>query len=316
MDRFEAMRIFARVAERRSFTLAAEDLGVPRSTVTDAVKNLERRLGVRLLERTTRVVRPTLDGEAYHQRCVRLLADLEDLEAGFSGAKPQGLLRVGVQGHQARHFIVPGLQAFFDAYPDVELALLEGDRYVDLVREGIDCVLRSGEPRESELSSRRIALLQEVTIASPAYLERHGTPKAWNALQGHCMVGFRSSATGSVLPLEFVVDGKARTVMLPARLSVDGADTYRAAALHHHGLIQVPRYAIEDRLADGSLVEVLPETPPSPTPVHLLYPRNRQLSLRVRVFIDWVVMAFAAPLESEDTRLPRDGKVVRNTSRR
>ena len=161
-------------------------------------------------------------------------------------------------------------------------------------------MLRSGEPRESDLSSRRIALLQEVTIASPIYLERHGTPKTWSALQGHCMVGFRSSATGSVLPLEFMVEGKARTVMLPARLSVDGADTYRAAALHHHGLIQVPRYAIEAHLADGSLVEVMPETPPSPTPVHLLYPRNRQLSLRVRVFIDWVITAFAASLSAAD----------------
>lgn len=300
MDRFEAMRIFARVAERRSFTLAAEDLGVPRSTVTDAVKDLERRLGVRLLERTTRVVRPTLDGEAYHQRCVHLLAELEDIEAGFNGARPRGLLRVGVQGHQARHFIVPGLHAFFDAYPDIELALIEGDRYVDLVREGIDCVLRSGEPRESELSSRRIALLQEVTVASPRYLDRYGRPTAWNALHGHHMVGFRSSATGSVLPLEFMVDGQRRTTMLPARLSVDGADTYRAAALAHHGLIQVPRYAVDAHLGHGTLEEVLPATPPSPTPVHVLYPRNRQLSLRVRVFIDWAVAAFASAAPRAD----------------
>jgi DNA-binding transcriptional LysR family regulator len=293
MDRFEAMRIFARVAERRSFTLAADDLGVPRSTVTDAVKDLERRLGVRLLERTTRVVRPTLDGEAYHSRCVRLLADLEDIEAGFSGAKPRGLLRVGVQGNQARHFVVPELHAFFDAYPDIEVALFEGDRYVDLVREGIDCVLRTGEPRESDLSSRRIALLREVTVASPRYLARHGVPEVWNALPGHHMVGFRSSATGSVLPLEFMVEDQLRTMMLPARLSVDGADTYRAAALQHHGLIQVPRYSVEKHLADGALVEVLPATPPSPTPVNVLYPRNRQLSLRVRVFIDWVVTLYA-----------------------
>src|SRR3546814_13503546 len=106
MDRFDAMRVFVRVAERRSFTLAADDLGLPRSTVTDAVKQLERRLGVRLLERTTRVVRPTLDGEAYYQRCLRLIAALEDTDGGFSGAKPSGLLSVHVHVAPARYFLI------------------------------------------------------------------------------------------------------------------------------------------------------------------------------------------------------------------
>lgn len=294
MDRFDTLRVFVRVVERSSFSRAAEDLGLPASTVTDAIKRLEARLKVRLLDRTTRQVRATLDGEAYYQRCLSILADIEEADAAFSGTKPKGLLRVGVQGNQARHFIVPGLQSFFDDYPDVELALIEGDRYVDLVREGIDCVLRTGEPRDSELSSRRIALLREVTVASPGYLARHGVPDHWHALQGHRMVGFRSSATGGVLPLEFVVGGQRKRVMLPARLSVDGGSTYRSAALHGHGLIQVPRYAVEQQLAQGSLVEVLPETPPAPTPVHVLYPRNRQLSLRVRVFIDWVANVFDA----------------------
>jgi DNA-binding transcriptional LysR family regulator len=294
MDRFDTLRVFVRVVERSSFSRAAEDLGLPASTVTDAVKRLEARLKVRLLERTTRHVRATLDGEAYYQRCLSILADIEEADAAFSGAKPKGLLRVGVQGNQARHFILPGLQTFFDDYPDIELALVEGDRYADLVREGIDCVLRTGEPRESDLSSRRIALLREITVASPGYLAQHGMPERWNTLQGQRMVGFRSSVTGGVLPLEFVVDGQVRTVMLPTRLSVDGGETYRTAALHGYGLIQVPRYAVEEQLADGSLVEVLPDTPPSSTPVHVLYPRNRQLSLRVRVFIDWVAHAFAA----------------------
>lgn len=300
MDRFDTMRVFVRVVERSSFSRAAEDLGLPASTVTDGIKRLESRLKVRLLERTTRQVRTTLDGEAYYQRCLAILADIEEADSAFSGAKPKGLLRVGVQGNQARHFIVPGLQAFFDDYPDIELSLIESDRYVDLVREGIDCVLRAGEPRESDLSSRRIALLQEVTVASPGYLARHGIPEHWNALQGHRMVGFRSSATGGVLPMEFVVGGQVKTMTLSARLTVDGGDTYRTAALHGHGLIQVPRYAVEQQLVDGSLVELLPDTPPSPTPVHVLYPRNHQLSLRVRVFIDWVAAAFAVALNPVD----------------
>lgn len=298
MDRFDTMQVFVRVVERRSFSRAAEDLGLPASTVTDAVKRLEARLKVRLLERTTRQVCTTLDGEAYYQRCLSILADIDEADSAFSGAKPRGLLRVGVQGTQARHFIVPGLQGFFAEYPDVELFLSESDRYVDLVREGIDCVLRTGQPKESDLSARRIAQLQEVTVASPDYLSRHGMPARWDALEGHRMVGFRSSATGSVLPLEFMVDGQVKTVTLPMALSVDGADTYGVAARHGHGLIQVPRYAVERQLAEGALVEVLSDTPPSSTPIYVLYPRNRQLSLRVRVFIDWVAEAFGRQIRT------------------
>src|SRR5262245_18896228 len=130
------MRIFTHVVERRSFTKAAENLGLPRSTMTEAVKGLEARLGVRLLQRTTRHVSPTLDGEAYYQRCLRLIADLEDAEAGFSGAKPSGLLRVDVHGTQARYFLLPGLPKFLETYPDIRLHIGEAHQPVDLVREG------------------------------------------------------------------------------------------------------------------------------------------------------------------------------------
>jgi len=207
MDRFDAMRVFTRVVERRSFTLAAEDLGLPRSTVTDAVKALEARLGVRLLERTTRQVRPTLDGEAYHQRCLSLIADVEEAEAAFGGAKPKGLLRVDVHGTLARHFVMPRLPDFLAEYPGIELYMSEGDRLVDLIREGIDCVLRVGDIKDSDMIARRVAMLDEITCAGPAYIDRFGQPASVDALGGHIMVGFHSSAAGTLLPLEFVVDG-------------------------------------------------------------------------------------------------------------
>src|ERR1700720_859272 len=188
MDRFDAMRVFTRVLERRSFTLAAEDLALPRSTVTDAVKQLEARLGVRLLQRTTRHVSPTLDGEAYHRRCVSLIADLEDAEAAFGGAKPKGLLRVDVHGTLARHFVLPRLTEFLTEYPEIEIYMSEGDRLVDLVREGIDCVLRVGDLKDSDMIARRVAVLEEVTCAAPGYLDRKGTPLCIDALEGHSMV--------------------------------------------------------------------------------------------------------------------------------
>lgn len=295
MDRLDAMRVFSRVVERRSFTLAAEDTGLPRSTVTDAVKQLEARLGVRLLQRTTRHVSPTLDGEAYHQRCLMILADVEDAESGFAGAKPRGLLRVDVHGTLARHFVLPNLPAFLETYPDIEFYMSEGDRLVDLVREGIDCVLRVGKPQDSDMVARRVAMLEEVTLASPAYIARHGMPADPDALlDGHRMVGFRSSATGGVLPLEFTVDGEVRAAALPSIVSVNAAESYFSTAKLGLGLIQIPRYHAEYALRSGELVLVLPNFPPPSTPVSVLYPRNRQLSPRVRVFIDWVGRIFAA----------------------
>lgn len=294
MDRLEAMRVFVRVSDRRSFSLAAQDLGLPASTVTDAVKQLEARLGVRLLQRTTRHVRPTLDGEAYYQRCVAILGAVEDAEDAFSGAKPKGLLRIDVQGSLARRIVLPGLARFLADYPGIEFYMSEGDRLVDLVREGIDCVLRVGVPADSEMIARRVALLEEVTCCSPDYIRRHGMPARWDRLDGHRMVGFHSSATGQLLPLEFLVDGAAKQVRLPATLSVNAAASYGDAARLGFGLIQAPRYGLRDALAQGALVEVLADTPPSPSPVSLLYPRSRQLSPRLRVFMDWVVKEFAA----------------------
>ena len=293
MDRFEGMRVFTRVVERRSFTLAAADLGLPRSTVTDAVKQLEARLGVRLLERTTRQVNPTLDGEAHYRRCLSLIADLEDAEAAFGDTKPKGPLRVDVHGTLARHFVLPRLADFLAEYPGIELYMSEGDRLVDLIREGIDCVLRVGDLQDSDMIARRVAMLDEITCAGPAYLDRFGQPASVDDLDGHLMVGFHSSGAGALLPLEFVIDGTVHEMTLRATVSVNGAESLVAAARLGLGLIQVPRYHVEDDLKRGTLVAVLPDCPPSPTPVSLLYPRNRQLSPRVRVFIDWLTRAFA-----------------------
>lgn len=296
MDKVDAMRLFTRIVERRSFTVAAQDLELPRSTVTEVIKQLEARLGVRLLERTTRQVRPTLDGEAYYQRCLSILAEIEEAEAAFTGARPTGLLRVDVQSVLARHFMLPGLPDFLARYPDIQLRIGEGDRYVDLVREGVDCVLRVGKPTDSSMIGRQIALLPEGTYASPAYLERHGTPSTPDDLEGHQMVAFVSSATGGVLPLEFHHRDTVRNVLLPHAVSVAGAEMYAATARLGLGLIQVPTYRVQDDLARGTLVNVLPDFPPTPSPVYVLYPQNRQLSPRVRVFIDWLGAEFARRL--------------------
>jgi len=294
MDRLDAMRVFTRVVERRSFTLAARDSDLPRSTVTDAVKQLEARLGIRLLQRTTRHVSPTLDGEAYYRRCLVLLADLEEAEGAFAGARPRGLLRVDVQGTLARHFLLPGLPDFFARYPEIELYMSEGDRWIDVVREGVDCVLRYGNLPDSDMVARRVAMLGRLTCAAPDYLDRFGVPTDSATLDGHRMVGIRSSTTGSLRPLEFIVDGTSRTVTLPTTISVTGPESYLPAARLGLGLVQVPRFHAEVDLERGTLIHLLPDCPPPSVPVSLLYPRNRQLSPRVRVFLDWIAREFAA----------------------
>ncbi|MBY8825947.1 LysR family transcriptional regulator [Sphingomonas colocasiae] len=293
MDRLDAMRLFIRVVERRSFTLAARDIGVPRSTATDAVKALEARLRVRLLQRTTRHVAPTLDGEAYYRRCIGIIADVEDAEGAFAGLKPGGLLRVEVQGTLARHFLLPGLPDFLERYPAIELAMSEGERWVDVVREGVDCVLRYGNLPDSDMVGRRLIMLDRLTCAAPAYLARHGMPTGIDALEGHRMIGLRSLSTGNLWPLEFMIDGAIRTVDMPAIVSVTGTESYLAAARLGLGLFQVPRFHAGADLPEGRLLPLLVETPPPSVPVSILWPRNRQLSPRVRVFVDWAVEQFA-----------------------
>jgi len=293
MDRLDAMRLFVRIVERRSFTVASNDIEMPRSTATKVIAEMESRLGVRLLQRTTRVVRPTLDGEAFYQRCVRILHDIEDAEGAFLGVQPKGPLRVEVQGTLARHFLLPGLPAFFERYPDIELSMSENDRWVDLVQEGVDCALRFGHLRDSELVARPVATLARLTCATPAYLEKFGTPANIEDLIRHRVVGLRSVTTGLVRPLEFKTKEGLRTLSAPSVFTVTGTESYLAGIRLGLGLAQVPRFHVEEDLRRGTLVEILKKTPTPSVPVSLLYSRTRQLSPRVRVFLDWAAAEFS-----------------------
>lgn len=295
MDRLDGMRLFVRVVERGSFAAAASDLGLSRSTATEALKALEAALGARLLERTTRHVAPTLDGQDYYRRCVAILAEVDEAEGALKDAQPRGLLRVDAHGNFTRTFLLPRLHDFLDRYPRIELQLGNRDRLVDLVREGIDVAIRAGEPSSSGLIQRRLGLVEEITVASPAYLAKRGTPRTPDDLSAHEMVGFLSSRTGEVIPLELTVDGQVRQVPVRARITVDNSDTMADLARHGWGLVQAPRYRFVDDLAAGTLVEVLHEYPPTATPYTALYPQNRQVSRRARVFLDWIADIFSAP---------------------
>ena len=292
MDRLKTLELFTRVVDRRSFSAAASDMKISRPVATAAIKALEQRLGTRLLQRSTRHVAPTAEGEAYYARCLTILAEIEDADRNAAGTV-SGRLRADVAGNLARTMLLPALPDFLARHPALTVHLTEGERFVDLVREGVDCVVRAGELADSDMVVRRIGTMEEITCASPAYLARHGTPASPDELDGHVMVGFVSSRTGTTLPLEFTRDGEVIEVPLPAPVLVGSADASAAAARFGLGLVQAPRHRFVDDLAAGRLVEVLAGFPPTPTPVSVLYPSSKQLSARVRVFVDWLVEVVA-----------------------
>lgn len=307
MDRLDTLQLFTRIVETGSFSRAADMLDIPRASATHAIKQLETRLGTRLLERTTRQVRTTLDGQAFYERCVHILSELDDAEASMRhvAANPRGVLRVDMHGTHATHVVLPRIQEFRDRYPGIDLVVSSGDRLVDLVREGVDCVIRGGNPRDSTLVARRLALMPQVICASPAYLEKFGTPHQPDDLMLHHAVRFFSSTTAIDYPIVLDIDGQVKEFDVGGWISVNDAENYVTSALSGCGLIQLPRFHIADALRDGRLVEVLAGWQSPPLPVTALYPYRRQLSPRVRVFVDWLVGLY----EQKFGGLPLEGKV-------
>ncbi|AOE60258.1 LysR family transcriptional regulator [Pseudomonas corrugata] len=290
MDRLQAMQVFRRIVELGGFGKAADDLELPRATVSLLIQQLEAHLGVQLLQRTTRQVRATLDGEAYYQRCGQLLDDLDDLEGSLSAqrSQPRGTLRVDMPIAFGCHWILPRLADFYRRYPALQLDIGFHDRQVHLQREGVDCAIRAGNITDQALVARPIVRLHQLTCASPDYLARWGTPRQLEDLATHRAISF-ASGNGRYFPFEFEVAGQVREWQMPGELTVNNADAYVSACEAGFGLIQVPRYHVQRQLAEGRLVQVLSEYVVPLWPISAVYPPHRQLSPRVRVFIDWVI---------------------------
>jgi LysR family transcriptional regulator, regulator for bpeEF and oprC len=297
MDQILSMRVFTRVVEAGTFTKAAESLSLPKGTVTKQIQHLEGRLRVKLLNRTTRRVTVTPDGAAYYERTIRLLNDLDDIEASMTNAQanPSGRLRVDVGSSVASLVIIPALPTFYQRFPDIQLDLGVSDRPVDLISENVDCVIRGGELLEQSLVARRIGNLQFITVASPEYLKRHGTPAHPNELDSgkHTTINYFSARTGRHFPHEFVKGNE--TIELPGRyqVSVNESNAHMAAVLAGLGISQSTVFVAAPHLASGALVQVLPDWTRPALPIHVVYPPNRHLSAKVRAFVDWAAELFA-----------------------
>jgi DNA-binding transcriptional LysR family regulator len=302
MDRFDAMQAFARVVETGSFTKAAETLRMSKTSVTQLVQQLEARLRVKLLNRTTRKVNVTADGAAYHERVVRLLADMDDAETSLSSASalPRRRLRVDVPSPLARTILVPALPAFHARYPDIQLDMGVSDRVVDLIDENVDCVVRGGELRDQSLMARRVGDLPLGVYAAPSYLALAGTPTHPRELGGthHRIVGFIWARTGKAVPYAMHRDTERVEVQGRHVLSVDDGNAYLAAGIAGLGILWLPHYMAREPLARGELVPLFDGWRLDPMPLYVAFPPNRHVSAKLRVFIDWIVdlMAEHAPV--------------------
>ena len=297
MDKFESLRIFERVAEVGSFTKAAEHLGLPRSTVSAAIMALEARIGARLLNRTTRRVGLTLDGAAFHQRCQKLLVDLEEAEMLFRRqTPPAGKLRITMPSRIGRLIIAPVLPTFFETHSKISIEICATDIVRDLVQDDIDCALRVGECNDDRLIHVPLGALEIINCASPAYIEKHGFPRRVSDLSKHHAVHYRSSMIGGVDPWACVDQGKLHTIALPSIVSTDDAETYIACALAGLGLIQIPAYDVQEHFSRKELIEVLPSARAPSVPISLVYPQRRHLSRCLQAFIEWVTPVLQARL--------------------
>ncbi|HEY5263796.1 MAG TPA: LysR family transcriptional regulator [Steroidobacteraceae bacterium] len=308
VNKLQAMEVFVRVVETGGITRAAMSSGVAKATASTLIQQLEATLGVKLLNRTTRSVSVTTDGTAYYERCVAILAQVRETEESLAQrhATPGGRLRVDVPTLMARSVIVPALPAFFARYPDIELNLGCSERRADLIEEGIDCAVWSGELEDSNLIARPVGHLYFNTCASPAYLAAHGRPPHPDALNEHRCINHFSPRTGKIFDWVFAKNGVRVLKSLRGAIALDDENSYVAAAEAGLGIAQIPAFVLKEAMERGSLELVLGDWFPEPAPLNVVYPGNRRLSSKIRVFVDWIAELFSE----------HDGIQLRSTLRR
>ncbi len=290
MDRFEAIRIFLRVAELESFTRAAEEMNIPKATVSNAVQHLESRVGAQLLHRTTRRVRLTQDGSAYYQRSKDLLADFDEMDSMFlqSPAQLRGRIRVDMTTGMAKNLLFPNLKSFLEQYPGIELEISSTDRRVDIIQEGFDCVVRAGPMSDSSLVARYLGELRIVTCVSPGYVKEYGEPETLDDLSRHRLIHYVPMLGSKVDGWEYWDGNRYQSVAMQGAVTVNNVEAYNYACLAGLGMIQAPIVGVRKYLIRGAMVEILKSYQAEPIPVYLVFPHRRNLSKRVRIFMEWL----------------------------
>jgi len=296
MDQLLSLRVFTRIADTGTFVKAAESLKLPPSTVTKLIQDLESHLGVKLLHRTTRRVTVTPEGASYYERAVRIISDVDDMDEFVANqrAQPKGRLRIDVPSILANTILLPSLHTFRARYPEIEVILGVSDRNVDLIGDGVDCVIRGNPLTVSSLIARRIAELGYVTCASPSYINEHGVPSHPKHLERrHVIYSNSSPLTGKTFPMVFTRGGKEIAVEGRTMVTVNESTAHVTGLLAGLGVGQTFRYIAQPHFKTGALIPLLKSWGRPSHPIHVMYPPNRHLNAKVRAFVDWVVEVFA-----------------------
>jgi DNA-binding transcriptional LysR family regulator len=299
MNELDTIQVFLKVAELESFSGAARQLGLPNATVSAAVRQLEQQLGTRLLQRTTRKVQMTQEGEAFHARSREVLDEVEALRGMFRSGQDvlRGRLRVDMSVALATELVLPRLGEFMAKHPQLAIDLGTADRRVDLIREGYDCVLRAGVLLDSTLVARPLGSYRLANCASPAYLAQYGTPQKLDDLAHHRLIHYDAQLGGSTAAWEWFDGEQTHYAPMGSMLTVNGTASYKAACLAGLGIIQVPRAGLRELIEAGKLVEILPDYRPAPMPVSFVYPTRRHVPARAVAFMDWVAELLKPYLE-------------------
>jgi DNA-binding transcriptional LysR family regulator len=296
IDHAREMAAFVRVVNARGFSAAAPALGLTPSAVSKLVTRLEARLGVRLLQRTTRALHLTEEGEAFYDQARRIVGEIESLESSIAGRRGavQGLLRVTTSLAFATHQLTPILAEFMARHPALQLALLPTDRVVDMVEEGVDVAIRIGRLADTSFMARRIGEDKRVICASPDYLARHGRPQRPEELLRHSCILSRERAY--LNRWAFRIEGEIREIEVAGRLAVDEGDAQLQLALQGIGIVRLTRLTVAQAVRTGRLVSLLPEfSAEQPLPINAVYPHRRHLAPKVPAFVDFLFEKFSPP---------------------
>ncbi len=293
MDVMQSMEVFRRVVEAESFSAVARETNMSQSTVSKHVAALEERLGIKLLNRSTRSLNPTEAGNAYYHDCIRLLNDFNEAEAsiGKGKIKPTGTLRLSTSTAFGRTFIIPFLSEFLTQYPEINCDLVFNEHYIDLVKEGIDLAIRIGPLADSTLIAQKIGMSQRVVVASPSYLVKHGRPRKPADLINHNCLLYSQQKSPGLWFFHSTKDGD-ETVRVASRFKANSPDVITDAAISSLGIAMMCDWSVRDYIKQGKLNVILPSYTTTPLEVHAIYPERRFIPQKVKQVIDCLRMRF------------------------
>nr|WP_320166087.1 LysR family transcriptional regulator [uncultured Methylophaga sp.] len=289
MDKFESMKRFVTVAQVGSFTRAAEILGLPKSSVSASIKSLEQQINTRLLQRSTRQINLTRDGERYLTKCLSILEQVDSLDSEFQEPSlVSGCLHVDMPSRFAANILLPHLNSWYERYPDISIKLRCNDQRADLIKDGVDCVIRAGHLGDSDLVARPLTQLPVINCVSADYAEKYGKPQSVDDLAHHYLIDYAQNLQTQTAVFEHIAQHHLQLVEMQSRLQVNNTDAYLYACLSGLGIAQLPAMSAEPYLARGELVEILSEYPAPVIPLSIIYASRRQVPKRLSLFMAWL----------------------------